>query len=96
MDKILCVYKGDLVLGDVIGGDGGADYDVDYVNADIIAKDVVERNSNDLSNYGILMDGDNFSLLEYSWDGFQPSELEGLDALAKIMEFSEFMTTRID
>lgn len=90
-DKIVCIFNKNLILADFDGGDGGADYYVDYQNAELITENV--HDDGELSHYGILItdSGENFRLLEYSWDGFQRSELEGIDALKKIGKLASYI-----
>lgn len=83
--KILCVWKNDLVLVPFDDEESGmyAIYDEPEV--------VVSNVGMDFEDYGVLIDDNEFWLLQESWDGFQPSEESGLDALKILKRFIDLL-----
>lgn len=79
--KILCVWKNDLVLVPFDDEQSGmyAIYDE--------AKVVVSNVGTDFDGYGVLIDDNEYRLLQDTWDGFQPSEESGLDGLKILKRF---------
>lgn len=82
-DKILCFYHHNLVL--VPFEDAESGYYPVYEKAEIIKEDVPINNR----DYGILIDGDGFNLVESTWDGFQP--VYDLDVFEIMKIMSEIM-----
>lgn len=83
--KILCVWKNNLVLvpfDDAISGMYAR-----YNEAEVIVKDI----GMDFCDYGVLIDYNEFWLLQDSWDGFQPAEESGLDALKILKRFIDLL-----
>lgn len=83
--KILCVWKNNLVL--VPFDDTQSGSYARYDEAEVIVNNV----RMDPFNYGILIDDNEFRLLEDSWDGFQPSEKFGIDALKILKRLVELL-----
>ena len=85
--KILCVWKNDLVL--VPFDDAMSGMYPRYDEAEVITNNV----GIEFWDYGLLIDYDDneFRLLIDSWDGFQPSEELGLDALKILKRLIELL-----
>ena len=83
--KILCVWKNNLVL--VPFDDTQSGSYARYDEAEVIVNNV----GMDFFNYGILIDDNEFRLVQDSWDGFQPSEEFGIDALKILKQLVELL-----
>ena len=83
--KILCVWENNLVL--VPFDDAESGMYPRYDEAEVVVNNV----RMDLFNYGILIDDNEFWLLQDSWDGFQPSEESGIDALKILKRLVELL-----
>ena len=83
--KILCVWKNNLVL--VPFDDSMSGMYARYDEAEIIIKDI----DTDFWGYDVLIDDNEFHLLQDSWDVFQPSELDGIDALKEIIKLAKYI-----
>lgn len=83
--KILCVWKNNLVL--VPFDDAESGMYPRYDEAEVIVNNV----RMDPFDYGILIDDNEFRLLQDSWDGFQSSEESGIDALKILKQLVELL-----
>lgn len=83
--KILCVWKNNLVLVPFDDAESGM-----YPRYDE-AEEIVNNVRMDPFDYGILIDDNEFRLLQDSWDGFQPSEESGIDALKILKRLVELL-----
>lgn len=83
--KILCVWKNNLVL--VPFDDTQSGSYARYDEAEVIVSNV----GMDFFDYGILIDDNEFQLVQDSWDGFQPSEESGLDAIKILKQLVELL-----
>ena len=83
--KILCVWKNNLVL--VPFDDTQSGSYARYDEAEVIVNNVVM----DFFDYGILIDDNEFRLVQDSWDGFQPSLEVGIDALKILKQLVELL-----
>ena len=83
--KLLCVWKNDLVL--VPFDDTQSGSYARYDEAEVIVNNV----GMDFFDYGILIDDNEFRLVQDSWDGFQPSEEFGIDALKILKQLVELL-----
>lgn len=76
-EKILCVYKRNLVLVPFDDCESGK-----YPR--FTEEEIITENVGGYCMYGILINDNEFQVVEDSWDGFQPSEKSGVEALKKI------------
>ena len=83
--KILCVWKNNLVL--VPFDDTQSGSYARYDEAEVIVNNV----GMDFFDYGILIDDNEFRLVQDSWDGFQPSLEVGIDALKILKQLVELL-----
>lgn len=83
--KILCVWKNNLVL--VPFDDTQSGSYARYDEAEVIVNNV----GMDFFDYGILIDDNEFRLVQDSWDGFQPSLELGIDALKILKQLVELL-----
>ncbi len=83
--KILCIWKNNLVLVPFDDAESGM-----YPRYDE-AEEIVNNVRMDPFDYGILIDDNEFRLLQDSWDGFQPSEESGIDALKILKRLVELL-----
>lgn len=83
--RILCVWKNDLVL--VPFDDSMSGMYARYDEAEVIVKNI----GMNFWDYGVLIDDNEFHLLQDSWDGFQPSEKFGIDALKILKQLVELL-----